>query len=71
AGLALAAGLTAHSHDEALAPRGPGWPGVCGFSLVAVSPQKPDESLTMQQKHGLAFAVVSDPGNSIASLCRK
>ncbi len=44
-----------------------GWPGVCDFSLVAVSPQKPDGSLTMQQKHGLAFAVVSDPSNSIAS----
>jgi peroxiredoxin len=37
-----------------------------GARLVAVSPQKPDGSLTMQQKHGLAFAVVSDPGNVIA-----
>jgi len=34
--------------------------------LVAISPQKPDGSLTMQQKHGLAFTVVSDPGNTIA-----
>jgi peroxiredoxin len=34
--------------------------------LVAVSPQKPDGSLTMQQKNHLAFTVVSDPGNAIA-----
>jgi peroxiredoxin len=37
-----------------------------GISLVAVSPQKPDGSLTMQQKNNLAFTVVSDPGNTIA-----
>jgi peroxiredoxin len=37
-----------------------------GINLVAVSPQKPDGSLTMQQKHGLAFTLVSDPGNTIA-----
>ncbi|HEX3959281.1 MAG TPA: peroxiredoxin-like family protein [Trebonia sp.] len=37
-----------------------------GIRLVAVSPQKPDGSLTMQQKHNLAFTVVSDPGNAIA-----
>jgi peroxiredoxin len=38
-----------------------------GIKLVAISPQKPDGSLTMQQKHGLAFTVVSDPGNTIAA----
>ena len=37
-----------------------------GIRLVAVSPQKPDGSLTMQQKNSLGFAVVSDPGNAIA-----
>jgi peroxiredoxin len=37
-----------------------------GIRLVAVSPQKPDGSLTMQQKNDLAFTVVSDPGNVIA-----
>jgi peroxiredoxin len=37
-----------------------------GIRLVGVSPQAPDESLTMQQKNGLAFTVVSDPGNAIA-----
>jgi peroxiredoxin len=37
-----------------------------GIVLVAVSPQTPDGSLTMQQKHDLDFAVLSDPGNQIA-----
>jgi peroxiredoxin len=37
-----------------------------GVSLIAVSPQGPDGSLTMQQKHDLAFAVLSDPGNVLA-----
>jgi peroxiredoxin len=34
--------------------------------LIAVSPQGPDGKLTMQQKHDLAFAVLSDPGNVLA-----
>ena len=34
--------------------------------LIAVSPQKPDGSLTMQEKHDLTYAVVSDPGNQVA-----
>lgn len=38
-----------------------------GVTLVAVSPQKPDGSLTMAQKNSLAFAVVSDPVNALAS----
>jgi peroxiredoxin len=38
-----------------------------GISLVAISPQKPDGSLTMQQKNDLGFPVVSDPGNAIAT----
>ena len=37
-----------------------------GVRLVAISPQKPDGSLTMAQKHGLAFPVVCDPGNVTA-----
>jgi peroxiredoxin len=37
-----------------------------GIRLVGVSPQAPNGSLTMQQKNGLAFTVVSDPGNAIA-----
>jgi peroxiredoxin len=37
-----------------------------GIKLVAISPQRPDGSLTMQQKHELGFTVVSDPANAIA-----
>lgn len=33
-----------------------------GASLVAVSPQIPDESLSLQQKHRLEFEVLSDVG---------
>lgn len=34
--------------------------------LTAISPQHPDGSLTMRDKHALAFAVLSDPGNAVA-----
>jgi peroxiredoxin len=37
-------------------------------TLIAVSPQRPDKSLSMQQKNDLAFPVVSDPGNTMARL---
>jgi peroxiredoxin len=37
-----------------------------GIKLVAISPQRPDGSLTMQQKHELGFTVVSDPANAVA-----
>jgi peroxiredoxin len=33
-----------------------------GIGLIAVSPQKPDGSLTMKEKHDLDYAVLSDPG---------
>jgi peroxiredoxin len=33
-----------------------------GINLIAISPQKPDGSLTMQEKHDLEYAVLSDPG---------
>src|SRR5271155_2638223 len=36
-------------------------------ALIAVSPQVPDESLNMQQKNDLAFPVLSDPTNTLAS----
>lgn len=36
-----------------------------GVKLIAVSPQKPDGSLTMQEKHGLRVAVLSDPDNTL------
>jgi len=38
-----------------------------GVALLAVSPQKPDGSLGMLQKQGLEFAVLSDPGNQLAT----
>lgn len=34
--------------------------------LVAISPQNPDGSLSIQDKHALTFPVVSDPGNVLA-----
>ena len=37
-----------------------------GVVLIAISPQKPDGSLTMQETHQLEYALVSDPGNQIA-----
>ena len=35
-------------------------------ALIAISPQHPDGSLSIQEKHGLGFAVLSDPGNQVA-----
>lgn len=37
-----------------------------GVALVAISPQKPDGSLSMQEKNELTFTVLSDPGNQVA-----
>jgi peroxiredoxin len=37
-----------------------------GASLVAISPQTPDNSLTMQEKNKLTFAVLSDVGNQVS-----
>ena len=39
-----------------------------GVGLIAVSPQKPDGSLTMKEKHDLDFAVLSDPGLTLAKV---
>jgi peroxiredoxin len=36
-----------------------------GVALIAVSPQKPDGSLTMAETNDLAYTVLSDPGNRI------
>ena len=38
-----------------------------GVRLVAISPQSPDGSVSMQQANELSFAVLSDPGNRIAA----
>ena len=37
------------------------------IALVAISPQKPDGSLSMQEKNELSFTVLSDPGNQVAA----
>jgi peroxiredoxin len=37
-----------------------------GVQLVAISPQTPDNSLSMQEKQSLTFTVLSDPGNTLA-----
>lgn len=37
-----------------------------GATLVAISPQTPDHSLSTAEKKGLAFAVLSDAGNQVA-----
>ena len=39
-----------------------------GVSLVAISPQLPDGSLSMREKNELTFPVLSDPGNRIAGI---
>jgi peroxiredoxin len=38
-----------------------------GVRLIALSPLKPDGSLSIKEAHDLTFAVLSDPGNQIAS----
>ena len=38
----------------------------CGARLIAVSPEKPDASLTHADKLNLEFDVLSDPGNRVA-----
>jgi peroxiredoxin len=36
-----------------------------GVALIAISPQKPDGALTMQESNELGYAVLSDPGNQL------
>ena len=38
-----------------------------GVELIAVSPQKPDGSLTSAESNELTYSVASDPGNQIAA----
>lgn len=38
-----------------------------GASLLAISPQTPDTSLTTAEKNALAFAVLSDQGSAVAT----
>lgn len=38
-----------------------------GAALIAISPQKPDGSLSMAETNELTFTVLSDPGNQISA----
>ena len=38
-----------------------------GAQLVAISPMTPDNSLSLAEKHGLEFEVLSDPGLKVTS----
>ncbi|GAA4210761.1 peroxiredoxin-like family protein [Streptosporangium oxazolinicum] len=38
-----------------------------GVELIAVSPQKPDGSLSVKETNELTFTVLSDPGNQLAT----
>jgi len=55
--------LTLRAYEEDLVPQ----LAQRGIALVAISPQKPDGSLSMREKNGLTFTVLSDPGNQIAA----
>ncbi|WP_373521876.1 peroxiredoxin-like family protein [Aquiflexum sp.] len=37
-----------------------------GANLIAISPQTPDQSLSMKEKNQLAFEVLSDAGNTVS-----
>lgn len=54
--------LALHQYQSELLPLLPDY----GATLVAISPQKPDESLTTVEKHNLQFAVLSDAGAAVA-----
>jgi peroxiredoxin len=55
--------ITLRTYQDELAPELAAHGGV----LIALSPQKPDEALSLQEKNELAFPVLSDPGNQIAT----
>ena len=54
--------LALHQYQSELVPRLPSY----GATLAAISPQKPDESLTAVEKHELTFTVLSDAGALVA-----
>jgi peroxiredoxin len=55
--------LTLRAYQEDLVPQ----LAQRDIPLVAISPQKPDGSLSMQEKNELTFSVLSDPGNQLAA----
>jgi peroxiredoxin len=54
--------LALRQYQSELVPQLPRY----GATLAAISPQKPDESLTTAEKHDLQFAVLSDAGAHVA-----
>lgn len=40
-----------------------------GAELVAISPELPDNTLSMEEKNGITFQVLSDLGNTYARQC--
>jgi peroxiredoxin len=55
--------LTLRAYQEDLVPQ----LSQRDIPLLAISPQKPDGSLSTQEKNELSFIVLSDPGNQIAT----
>lgn len=55
--------LTLRTYQEQLVPA----LAERGVQLIAVSPQKPDGSLSAQEAGQLTFSVLSDPGNQLAT----
>ena len=55
--------LTLRAYQEDLVPQ----LAQRDIPLLAINPQKPDGSLSMQEKNELTFTVLSDPGNQIAA----
>jgi peroxiredoxin len=54
--------LALHQYQSELVPQLARY----GATMVAISPQKPDESLSTAERHALEFPVLSDPGARIA-----
>ncbi|MGD0197183.1 MAG: peroxiredoxin-like family protein [Solirubrobacteraceae bacterium] len=54
--------LALHQYQSELVPQLPSY----GATLAAISPQKPDESLSTAEKHDLQFPVLSDSGAHVA-----
>jgi peroxiredoxin len=55
--------LTLRAYQEDLVPQ----LAQRDIPLLAISPQKPDGSLSAQEKNELSFTVLSDPGNQVAA----
>jgi len=55
--------LTLRAYQEDLLP----YLAERDIPLVAISPQKPDGSMSTQEKNELTFTVLSDPGNQVAA----